>query len=168
MTHVGISSAEVALPNYDQLLTEFLTDLKQQGYDGSEEDATKQFAHQVAELYKNQGNEYLKNSKYDVAVDLYKAAIELSPSAIYYSNLAAAYFNAKDYSECLSACYTGIKLDPTFAKTHFRLARCQRQLNEFEEALKSYEKSLELDPKDANVKKARDQLVEEMKQRETM
>ena len=166
MVSVGISPQEVAFQKetLEKHLNNYLSELKEQGYTGSEEEAKKKFNEQVAELYKNQGNEYLKNNRYDTAVDLYNAAIALVPSAVYYSNLAAAYFNAKDYSACLTACNDAIRVDPSFAKAYFRLGRVQRQLNEFEEALKSYDTSLKLDPKDENVRKARDLLQKEIEQ----
>jgi tetratricopeptide (TPR) repeat protein len=149
----------------NKYLNEFWEELKQEGYQGSETDAKQQFMNRVAEMYKNQGNTYFQNKRYATSIDLYNAAIEINPSAVYYSNLAAAYFNAKDYPSCLNACQKGIELDPNFSKTYFRLGRCQKELNQYEEALRSYNKSLELDPKDNNVKNARDQLIVEMRKK---
>ena len=50
-----------------------------------------------AEGLKDEGNEYLKRHKYSLAAEKYSQAIELYPTAIFYSNRAQALIKLESY-----------------------------------------------------------------------
>lgn len=50
-----------------------------------------------ANALKDQGNEFLKNHKYSSAAEKYSEAIEINPTAIFYSNRAQAMIKLESY-----------------------------------------------------------------------
>lgn len=50
-----------------------------------------------ADVFKDEGNEFLKKHKYSLAAAKYTQAIELFPTAIYYSNRAQALIKLESY-----------------------------------------------------------------------
>ena len=51
-----------------------------------------------AQKLKNEGNQFMKEQKYQDAIDKYSAAIEAQESAIFYCNRAAAYARIFKYN----------------------------------------------------------------------
>lgn len=67
-----------------------------------------------AEALKAQGNDDLKNGHLAAAIRHYSEAIDIYPTAIYYSNRAMAYIKAESFGLALADANTAIALDPTF------------------------------------------------------
>ncbi|KAG2392017.1 hypothetical protein C9374_013502 [Naegleria lovaniensis] len=104
------------------------------------------FNKKLANMYKEEGNLYLKKKRYATSVDLYIASCLIAPDQpIYYSNLAAALYFCKRYQESERACELAIMLDPQYGKAYSRLAKVKETLNKFDEAVKNYEKAIELE-----------------------
>ena len=107
-------------------------------------------AEKAAEAFKLEGNDKLQASDYAGAIACYDQAIEMSPSGpnthIYLSNRAAAFTHLKDFDKASADCSAAIALKPDFAKAYSRLGHAQLSLGLVEEAQKSAERALELDP----------------------
>lgn len=70
-----------------------------------------------AEALKIQGNEALKQQKYQEAIDHYTAAIELDEdNHVLYSNRSAALTHAEKYLEAIKDADKAIQLNPNWAK----------------------------------------------------
>lgn len=88
-----------------------------------------------AEVYKNKGNELFKGiqkkikfyilcfleNKFAEAADEYSKAIEIAPSAVYYSNRAFCHIRLESYGDALADADAAIKLDEHYAKVLFFL-----------------------------------------------
>lgn len=75
---------------------------------------------ELAEEYKNKGNEFFKANKYPEALEQYTKAIELNPTAIYYSNRAITNIRMEQFGAALQDAEEAIKLDPNYTKVHLR------------------------------------------------
>lgn len=90
------------------------------------------------EALKRNGNDFLENEKYLAAIYQYTMAIDLLPNhPVAYLNRATAYMRRNWYGDVyagLRDCQTALKLDPTYVKAHFRLARALFELGYVDEA----------------------------------
>lgn len=106
-----------------------------------------------AESQKTLGNEFIAANKPEQAVECYSKAIKIDPSnAIYFSNRAAAYSMMGEHFKALEDAKESCKLNPSYSKAFNRLGKAHLALGEPEEAVVAFERALELEPKDANVK----------------
>lgn len=78
-------------------------------------DATKARAEEL----KTQGNAALAQFKFPTAVELYSAAIELFPTAIYYANRAAAHMKTESYGLAIDDASAAIAVEPSYIKGLF-------------------------------------------------
>ncbi|RCK67354.1 Serine/threonine-protein phosphatase T [Candida viswanathii] len=70
---------------------------------------------------KDQGNAYLKDHKYDQAIESYTQAIALDPqNAIFYSNRAQVHIKLENYGLAIQDCDAAIAIDPGFLKAYYR------------------------------------------------
>lgn len=92
------------------------------------------------ESIKKIGNDYLENEKYLPAIYQYNEAINCAPGyPVLYLNRATALMRRKWYGDTyagLRDCHTALRLDPTYVKAHFRLARALLELGMPQEAQK--------------------------------
>lgn len=90
------------------------------------------------EMVKRNGNDFLENEKYLAAINQYTKAIHLLPNhPVAYLNRATAYMRRNWYGDVyagLRDCQTALKLDPTYVKAMFRLARALFELGYVDEA----------------------------------
>ena len=59
--------------------------------------------------------------QYQAAVDKYTEAIRIEPTAVYYSNRAAAYGGMGNHEKAVEDAQAALDLDPKFAKAYSRL-----------------------------------------------
>ncbi|CAG9760375.1 unnamed protein product [Ceutorhynchus assimilis] len=103
-----------------------------------------------AEKCKTRGNDFMKNSQYNEAIDEYTKAIDLNPNnAVYFCNRAAAYTRIMKDIDAITDCNEAIKLDPTYGKAYGRLGIAYSNLNKLELALDAYQTALRYDPTNA-------------------
>lgn len=111
---------------------------------------TKAEKEAAAEGKKQEGNAALQGKNYELSIQLYSEAIQLSPdgpnSHIYFANRSAAYCHLNKYKEAIKDCEASVKLSPTYAKAYSRLGLCHFCLNASSEAVRAYEKAVELEP----------------------
>ncbi|KAL9643122.1 hypothetical protein ABK040_003921 [Willaertia magna] len=154
---------QMELQNY---LSIFLQQLEERGVK-NQNAAVDVFNKKLSNLYKEEGNLYLKNKSYATAVDLYIASCLISPeNPIYFSNLAAALFFCKRYKESEKACEIAIQLDSNYGKAYSRLAKVKEKLGKFNEAIDNYNKAIELETNKSNreaITEQRDELIKTMK-----
>ena len=103
-----------------------------------------------ADAYKDNGNAFMKDKKYEEALHQYNLAIDTSPgglnSHIYYSNRAAAYCYLGQYSEAADDCLSSIELNETYEKAYSRYGLSLFFLGDYEGSIDAYRKSLDLAP----------------------
>ncbi|KAG6585129.1 Hsc70 cochaperone [Phytophthora cinnamomi] len=106
-----------------------------------------------AEEVKAQGNAALSRQDYEGAAKLYREALQLSadgPSShIYHSNLAAALTYLGKYTEVIDHCEQSIALKPSYVKAYSRMGSAQVQLKDFDGAIDTFRRGLEVDSTNA-------------------
>lgn len=110
----------------------------------TEEDRAK------AEDFKNQGNEALKKSEYQKAVDLYTEAIKLDLSnAVYRCNRSAALMAMDRFEDAEEDAYVATLFDSSYAKAWSRLGMSMFKQGEAKRAKEAYERAIHVAGKDA-------------------
>ena len=96
------------------------------------------------------GDAYDTDGRTDDAVNAYKQAIELKPSAAYYNNLGGIYGRAGKITEAMEAYKKSAELDPTNAAQAYRNGGITLyNAGKMKEAVEPLKKATELDPKSA-------------------
>lgn len=100
-----------------------------------------------AERLKNHGNQYMKEEKFNEALEYYSKAIKIdSRNAIYYCNRAAAYSKLGKHAAAIEDCRKAIAIDPNYSKAYGRMGLAHSSLNQTQEAKDCFEKAVQLDP----------------------
>ncbi|KAM4809064.1 small glutamine-rich tetratricopeptide repeat-containing protein beta [Rhinophrynus dorsalis] len=106
-----------------------------------------------AEQLKDEGNIFMKEQKYDAAVDRYSHAVELDPNnAVYYCNRAAAHSQLGNHSDAITDCEKALSIDAKYSKAYGRMGKALAAMNKYKEAICSYQKALDLDPENESYK----------------
>ena len=120
-----------------------------------------------ATAFKQKGNEYFLQQKYVEAVKQYEKAAKADPSsAVYWSNIAVCCEKLKDYGYCYDAAVQSVRLDPSWAKGHYRLAKVQCVLYMFNEAKASIDKAVDLEPTNVELRTYQENLNERISSRD--
>lgn len=104
----------------------------------------------AAKTAKNLGNESYKKKEFEDALKHYQEAIGHDPTDItFYNNIAAVYFEQKDYEKCIEECNKGIEIGrenradfKLIAKAFSRIGNAYRKLENWVQAKTAFEKSL--------------------------
>lgn len=104
----------------------------------------------LAKKEKEAGNEAYKKKDFSKAIDHYTKAIEHDPTDItFYNNLAAVYFEQKEYMKCIEECEKGIEIGrenradfKLIAKAFQRIGNAYKKLKQWQNAKSAYEKSM--------------------------
>lgn len=100
----------------------------------------------MADEYKRQGNEHYKQKDYAKALELYTSAIkQFGGDAAYHANAAVCLLRLERYEECIAAAQNALKLDPTHAKSLFRISQAYEVLGEDALALQYMTKAVQSD-----------------------
>ncbi|RNA17139.1 Small glutamine-rich tetratricopeptide repeat-containing alpha [Brachionus plicatilis] len=111
-----------------------------------------------ADKHKTEGNELMKQEKFNEALEQYNKAIEIDKSnAVYYCNRAAAYSKLSDFNSSIEDCKNALKIDPSYGKAWGRLGKFILGLallsnNQNEEAYEAYNKAIQLEPNNEGYK----------------
>lgn len=100
---------------------------------------------------KNLGNEAYKNQQYTVAIQHYQKAISLDSTEIaFYNNLSAAYFELKEYEQCVTSCLKAVSVGSangapsnSLARSYGRMGKAYRRMGDLSAAQNSFEKAIE-------------------------
>ena len=102
------------------------------------------------EKLKNSGNDFFKEGKCNEAIKLYTEAMELDPKNTNYNstllcNRAAAKMRQRKFKEALEDCNEALQLNETYVKAVTRKAECLLQMEEYEDAVREWEKATNMD-----------------------
>lgn len=148
-TYVQIGKKEDALQVYrtlkplDPVLAQKLYDFINQPTAATPQPKTS--AATGAEAYIAQGDKYREAKDYAKAVDAYKKAIALEPSAYAYNNLGLAYYDMEQFSEAVASFQQAIRLKPNVALYRQNLGGAYLEMGRKEDALQVYQELLKLD-----------------------
>jgi len=110
-----------------------------------------------AEQLKLKGNAVMSSKDYPGAIASYTSAIALDPTnPVYYSNRAAAHSSSNHHDEAVKDAQKAIEVDSTFVKAYHRLGHALYCLGDYEESANAFQRGLDLDPGNANLKSGRD------------
>jgi len=122
------------------------TELASQAQAHAEQTPEGRFAARV-EFKKKQGNEAFKAAEFQQAAVFYTEALALDGKLhALYSNRAACFLKLGRYAQAREDAAECIKLAPTFAKGHFRMALALQAEEKPAEACAAFTKVLDLEP----------------------
>lgn len=108
---------------------------------------------QEAENMKNEGNRFMKEEKFQAALDMYSKAISLdATNPVFYCNRAAAHNRLGDYQQAADDCRMSLRYDPNYSKAFGRLGLAYTKMNKHELALDAYQSALRIDPNNEDYK----------------
>lgn len=99
---------------------------------------------------KAKGNEAFKQAKYTEALQLYTEALTVDPlnittNAKLYCNRATVNSKLNRNEDCIADCTKAIELDAAYLKAYLRRAKCYMDTEQYEEAVRDYEKITKMD-----------------------
>lgn len=104
---------------------------------------------QEALKLKDQGNQYLKEQKYDDAIACYSKAIELdNQNAVFYSNRAQVHIKLENYGLAIADCDKALEIDPNMMKAYYRKGVSLMAILKYKEAQTNFKKILAKLPND--------------------
>jgi len=146
----GINPNDPSLRSSVPLFNLFLSNSPAQTSSSPREPTNEEKAQ--AEKLKNEGNDLMKDGKFNEAIQKYTQAIQLHKSPIFYCNRAAAYSKVERHQDSVNDCQTSLQLDPTYSKAYGRMGLAYSCMNKYAEARDAYRKALELDPSNEGFK----------------
>jgi len=111
---------------------------------------------------KDQGNDLMRQNKYEEAIGKYTAAIDLSANAIFYCNRAAAYSKVGRHSDAVEDSQNALKIDAKYSKAYARMGFAYLNMHKYEEAKDAYENALNIDPANQSYKDNLDAVKEKL------
>jgi DnaJ family protein C protein 7 len=99
---------------------------------------------------KEKGNEFFKTGKFREALQIYTEALEIDPlnkdinSKLYY-NRALVDTKLGNIRDAVKDCTDALKINGQYTKALIKRARCQYDLENYEEAVKDYEAALKME-----------------------
>lgn len=108
-----------------------------------------------AATLKAKGNALFRDSKFLEAIVEYTAAIDLDPrNPVIYSNRSLAFLRLEQYFYALKDADTSIHLNPEWSKGYYRKGQVETLTEQFEAALVTYKKGIEVNSFDEGLKTA--------------
>ncbi|XP_036612997.1 dnaJ homolog subfamily C member 7 [Trichosurus vulpecula] len=94
---------------------------------------------------KEDGNKAFKDGNYKLAYDLYTEALGIDPNNIktnakLYCNRGTVNAKLRKLDDAIEDCTNAVKLDDTYIKAYLRRAQCYMDTEQYEEAVRDYEK----------------------------
>uniref|UniRef100_A0A6Q2Z2H7 J domain-containing protein n=1 Tax=Esox lucius TaxID=8010 RepID=A0A6Q2Z2H7_ESOLU len=94
---------------------------------------------------KEEGNQAFKDNNFEAAYKLYSEALMIDPNNIktnakLYCNRGTVGAKLKKPDQAIEDCTSAIKLDSTYIKAYLRRAQCYMDIEQYEEAVRDYEK----------------------------
>ncbi|PVD39415.1 hypothetical protein C0Q70_02045 [Pomacea canaliculata] len=104
---------------------------------------------------KEAGNGAFRGGKFQDAYDLYTQALQIDPhnrstNSKLYNNRATVSAKLNRLDQAIEDCNQAIKLDETYVKAYLRRAKCYMDTEQYEEAVRDYEKVIKLQKSQEN------------------
>ena len=110
------------------------------------------FTNKSSESFYNKGIIHYEKGEYELAIDLFKKAVEKNSSnPQFYYNLGLAYVKTEEYELAINKFKEAISLNPKDADTLQNLGIAYYKKSRFEEAVQSYKKAIEIKPNDYEI-----------------
>ena len=132
----------------------FMTKLDESG-ENTELEALKALAyegepHEVAENFKNQGNDLYKVKRFKDARELYTKGVDVicgndKINEALFANRAACELELKNYRRCINDCKMALSINPKNLKCYFRMGKAFLSLDKLEEAQEAADFGLKID-----------------------
>lgn len=134
----------------------FMTKIDNSNENNVELEALKALAYEgepneIAENFKNQGNELYKVKRYKDARVMYRKALSVNPEdvglkASLYLNCAACELELRNFKSCIKDAHMSLRLNPKSSKAYYRISKSLLQLNKYKEAIESARIGMQFDP----------------------
>lgn len=98
----------------------------------------------------NRGLLFLKNNKPEQAIKSFNETLDLYDYSKAYVGRASAYYMLGDIPKALNDAMHALETDKTNAKAHYILANCYNDMNRLDEAMREYNKAIELNKDEAD------------------
>ncbi|XP_041373976.1 dnaJ homolog subfamily C member 7-like [Gigantopelta aegis] len=110
---------------------------------------------------KEEGNKAFRSGRLQEAYDLYTAALSIDPNnkltnSKLYFNRATVTSKLNNIEQSIKDCSTAIELDNTYQKAYLRRAKCYMDTEQYEEAVRDYEKVFTIDKSRENKRLVQD------------
>jgi len=109
----------------------------------------------LLETTKEEGNQAFRNQDYAKALERYTTALAVDPlntntNAKLYNNRGTVNYKLNNKTECIEDCTKAINLDATYIKPYLRRAKCYMDTEQYEDAVRDYEKVTKMDRSNEN------------------
>ncbi|CBZ50259.1 similar to uniprot/P15705 Saccharomyces cerevisiae YOR027w STI1, related [Neospora caninum Liverpool] len=122
-------------------------------------------AAETAQAFKAEGNAAFQKGKYEEAVGFFTEAIKCTPDdAVLYSNRSGAYASLNKLEEALKDAEMCVKLRPTWGKGYSRKGLAEFRMMKYKEAEATYQKGLQVDPTNEQLKEGLNQVQQQTDQ----
>jgi len=112
---------------------------------------------------KAQGNKCFQSGQFEEAIAFFSQAIAADPkNHVLYSNRSAAEASCKRFKEALDDAKMTVELKPDWPKGYSRLGAANVGLGQYEDAVTSYKKGLDIDPTNEQLASALEDVEKEM------
>lgn len=113
--------------------------------------------HEIAENFKNQGNDHYKVKNYKVAVDYYAKGLDVecndnSINLLLYLNRAACNLELRNYRRCIEDCKNALMIDSKNVKACYRSGKAFFLIGRLQEAKQILEYGLSIDANNISMK----------------
>ncbi|SCW03562.1 LAFE_0G13212g1_1 [Lachancea fermentati] len=120
--------------------------------------------HEIAENFKNQGNDLYKAKRYKEAREMYNKGLEIKCDVAkineaLYSNRAACELELKNYRRCINDCKHALQHGPKNIKCYFRMGKAFFALSKLDDAEEAVNFGLKFDSSNASLKSLLAQIV---------
>ncbi|KAI8826796.1 uncharacterized protein EV422DRAFT_11060 [Fimicolochytrium jonesii] len=113
----------------------------------------------TAEDFKSQGNQAFSAGQFEEAIKFFSQAIELDGNNhVLYSNRSASYASLKNYEAALKDAEKTVEIKPDWPRGYSRKGAALHGLGDLEQAAEVYKAGLQVDPNNAPLKKALDEV----------
>ncbi|KAI9451493.1 hypothetical protein BJY52DRAFT_1190926 [Lactarius psammicola] len=110
-----------------------------------------------AEEHKETGNAHFRKGEYRKATAEYEVAIDILPTAAYFSNMAAAWLKLEAYDAAEECAQNALRLDPRFTRARYRRGLARKGNLQLAAAVVDFMTVLEQDPNSTEARKALDE-----------
>ena len=119
---------------------------------------------ELAAEAKVKGNKAFQEKDYKTAIEHFTEAIKNDPADhLFYSNRSACYANIKEYQKALEDGEQCVKLNPQWARGYSRKGLALFYLNRIDDAIKTYEEGLKIEPDNEQLKDALNDIKQKTK-----